>query len=147
MNEIKVYTWNGKESLTLREDCLVLYWMKTERVIPLSQVISFDVKDPKSEMRPGMITIRLAGSSGTSIRLTSFLSTGNSNNVEFPHAYEYLRHAHKMQEYISSYKSAPPVQVQQPSAADEIKKYKELLDIGAISEEEYSAKKRQLLGL
>lgn len=33
------------------------------------------------------------------------------------------------------------------SAADEIKKYKELLDCGAISQEEFDAKKKQLLGL
>lgn len=33
------------------------------------------------------------------------------------------------------------------SAADEIKKFKELLDMGAISQEEYEAKKKQLLGL
>ena len=34
-----------------------------------------------------------------------------------------------------------------PSAADELKKFKELLDLGAISQEEYDAKKKQLLGL
>lgn len=33
------------------------------------------------------------------------------------------------------------------SPADEIKKFKELLDIGAISQEEFDAKKKQLLGL
>lgn len=33
------------------------------------------------------------------------------------------------------------------SAAEEIKKYKDLLDAGAITEEEYEAKKKQLLGL
>ncbi len=33
------------------------------------------------------------------------------------------------------------------SAADEIQKYKALLDAGAITEEEYAAKKRQLLGI
>ncbi len=33
------------------------------------------------------------------------------------------------------------------SSADEIKKYKELLDIGAITQEEYDAKKKQILGL
>ena len=32
-------------------------------------------------------------------------------------------------------------------AADELKKYKELLDDGAITKEEYDAKKKQLLGL
>ncbi|WP_334308104.1 SHOCT domain-containing protein [Aminipila sp.] len=33
------------------------------------------------------------------------------------------------------------------SAADEIKKYKELLDLGAISNEEFEAKKKQLLNI
>ena len=33
------------------------------------------------------------------------------------------------------------------SAADELKKFKELLDMGAISQEEFDAKKKQLLGL
>lgn len=35
----------------------------------------------------------------------------------------------------------------QLSNADELKKYKELLDIGAITQEEFDAKKKQLLGL
>ncbi len=33
------------------------------------------------------------------------------------------------------------------SAADEIKKYKELFDLGIISQEEYEIKRKQLLGL
>jgi hypothetical protein len=35
----------------------------------------------------------------------------------------------------------------QSSSADEILKYKQLLDAGAITQEEYDAKKKQLLGL
>ena len=34
-----------------------------------------------------------------------------------------------------------------PSAADELKKFKELLDMGVITQEEFDAKKKQLLGL
>ncbi len=37
--------------------------------------------------------------------------------------------------------------VQQTSAADELKKFKELLDMGIITQEEFDAKKKQLLGL
>ena len=33
------------------------------------------------------------------------------------------------------------------SSADELKKYKELLDSGIISQEEFDVKKKQLLGL
>lgn len=42
-------------------------------------------------------------------------------------------------------KSAPAVA--QLSAADEMKKFKELLDMGVITQEEFDAKKKQLLGL
>ena len=37
--------------------------------------------------------------------------------------------------------------VQQLSPADELKKHKELLDMGIITQEEFDAKKKQLLGL
>ena len=47
---------------------------------------------------------------------------------------------------IKSSKNAPAV-VSQVSAADEIKKFKELLDMGVITQEEFDAKKKQLLGL
>ena len=41
----------------------------------------------------------------------------------------------------------PSIQPVGGSVADEIKKFKELLDIGAITQEEFDAKKKQLLGL
>ncbi len=37
--------------------------------------------------------------------------------------------------------------VNQVSAADELKKFKELLDMGVITQEEFEAKKKQLLGI
>ena len=37
--------------------------------------------------------------------------------------------------------------VQQVSPAEELKKFKELLDMGVITQEEFDAKKKQLLGL
>ena len=146
MENIVVRTWNEKDSLTLKEDCLELHWLNSDRVIPLNQIISFEVKDPKGRMRPGMITIRLAGSSGTSLRLTSFLSVGNTNNVEFPHGYAYLEAGRKMKDYISSYTTRQPAAPTQ-STADEILKFKELMDMGIITAEEFEAKKKQLLGL
>ncbi len=44
-------------------------------------------------------------------------------------------------------KSASNYTVQPISAADEIKKFKALLDEGIITQEEFDAKKKQLLGL
>ena len=43
-------------------------------------------------------------------------------------------------------KNNTPVQVNQLSVADELKKYKELLDMGVLTQEEFNAKKKQLLG-
>lgn len=44
--------------------------------------------------------------------------------------------------------ASTPVKMEMPkSEADELKKYKELLDSGVISQEEFDAKKKQLLGL
>ena len=37
--------------------------------------------------------------------------------------------------------------IQETSNADELKKFKELLDSGIITQEEFDAKKKQLLGL
>ena len=52
-------------------------------------------------------------------------------------------------EIIDDYKttSSNNTIVQQVSGADELKKFKELLDAGIISNEEFEAKKKQILGL
>ena len=44
-------------------------------------------------------------------------------------------------------KSSPTTLIVSTSAADELKKFKELLDMGIITQEEFDAKKKELLGL
>ncbi|MBR2411780.1 MAG: SHOCT domain-containing protein [Clostridia bacterium] len=61
----------------------------------------------------------------------------NSNNLSIISDEEF--EAMKAQQNVSN---------QQPiSVADELKKFKELLDMGVISQEEFDSKKKQLLGL
>ncbi len=50
-------------------------------------------------------------------------------------------------EDIKRIKSPQGTVIQQTSDADELKKFKELLDMGVISQEEFDAKKKQILGL
>lgn len=68
------------------------------------------------------------------------------SNGEKAKLYVATKQAEKMADYI---KSKLPYSPAQPgiSAADEILKYKKLLDCGAITEAEYEAKKKQLLDL
>ena len=48
---------------------------------------------------------------------------------------------------ICTSKETNTVSQEQPKTTDELKKYKELLDGGVITQEEFDAKKKQLLGL
>ncbi|XYJ23042.1 SHOCT domain-containing protein [Bacillus velezensis] len=59
----------------------------------------------------------------------------------------------EIQKYIEEHQSMtalttePSALAPTVSAADELKKYKELLDMDAITQEEYEIKKKQLLNL
>lgn len=61
----------------------------------------------------------------------------NSSNIVDLTEEQFKEEQKKLQSY-----SAPAI-----SAADELKKFKELLDSGVITQEEFDAKKKQLLGL
>lgn len=145
MKCITVKTWTGKDSLSLEDNALHLTWMGKHSVIPLSQVISFEIKEPKGKLRPGMITVRLGGSSDSVVRLTSVLSIGGSNNIEFPHSIEYANEAHRMQQAIANYSAGGGNS--HSSDIDDLRKLKALLDEGIITRDEFDAKKKQILGL
>ena len=147
MQEITVYTWRGNDYLKLTQDYIAVHWMNKDSKIPISQIKSITVKDPKGKLRPGMITIKVGAAPSSYVHLTSFLSVGNSSDIEFPHAYEYLEAAHRISEYVGAYGTNQSGQQQPSSAADEIRKFKELLDCGIITQEEFDAKKKQLLGI
>lgn len=74
-----------------------------------------------------------------------------NNENTIPVSPQNLELARKIVEFIENrrqqLKNAQAPVMQQNSAADELKKYKELLDMGAITQEEFDAKKKQLLGL
>ncbi|MGW6193065.1 SHOCT domain-containing protein [Bacillus cereus] len=74
-------------------------------------------------------------------------AAADENTVMFTKREEKM--AEEIKEYIESIlvnKSKPQV-ASSVSGADEILKYKELLDQGVITEEEFQAKKKQLLGI
>lgn len=61
----------------------------------------------------------------------------NANSV-YNYLHNALNEARNMEDYHD---------IKQNSCADEIMKYKQLLDMGAITKEEYESKKKQLLGI
>lgn len=150
---IVVRTWNDKESLSYEDGVLTLNRLGKTRIIPLSQVVSFDVQDPKGKLRPGTITIRLSGAPSLEDVIYSMFNVSGGNGITFPHGYAYLSAAREMQKQIAAYSSAKPETDDQgppPDADDlssQLRALKSLMDDGIITEEEFAEKKRQLLGI
>ena len=100
-----------------------------------------------SSIADGYIQVETAagGVSSTSSQYSgenSIQFSGKDRNAEAEIVVAYVK------KRIEEIKNAPAGGiVQQVSPADELKKYKELLDMGIITQEEFDAKKKQLLGL
>ena len=111
--------------------------------IPIANIYDFDLSPPKWRS-PGMIRIKTEDKSfslfdfGSKFALTFLLA----NSSEFPYA-------QNIQKYIIEFQANPTVlnSTVAPCELDQIVKLKGLLDAGAITEEEFEAKKKQLLGL
>lgn len=123
--------------------------MKKEKLMSVYDVTGVEVKKP--DLYKGYIQIQVAGqaspnSSGLSSRRKStFAALDDENSVLFDGEENYNT-ALKMQQHIhnmiSASKTAQPAMV---TAADELLKFKKLLDEGAITQEEFEAQKKKLL--
>lgn len=114
-----------------------------------SDITSVQFKNLK--VTTGYLQFEYAGShsgnnftSENSFTFSATIGTTKYNNLKetMPPIYEYI--LGKVREYKNQ-KSGTVVQ--QISSADELAKFKKLLDDGVISQEEFDAKKKQLLGL
>ena len=88
----------------------------------------------------------LAKKENTAATIANENETKTSANAKMEEVASYIKS--RVEEYKTA-KNAPATTIIQNtfSVADEIKKFKELLDSGIITQEEFDAKKKQLLGL
>lgn len=79
----------------------------------------------------------------------SFFASGNKVNMKWIQDSEFSNFVSYVRGKIGKKESTPTTnQIQQPvDAAEELRKFKSLLDEGIITEEEFNAKKKQLLGI
>lgn len=103
---------------------------------------------PATSFINGFVQLEYPGSHSGGQGLNNFNSENSFafqkaklKNEEVEKAVNYIR------ESISKAKSAASATVVQTSPAEELKKFKDLLDMGVISQEEFDAKKKQILGL
>ncbi len=127
-----------------------IFASKREKTLPIKSITSVEVK------KPGMMTVGFIqfSTAGSVARNSSFTLTGGSfdavqdeNSATFRDKAEYQT-ALLIKQYIDNFAQlGEPLRLPQVSGADEILKYKKLMDEGVLSKEEFEVKKRQLLGL
>lgn len=118
-----------------------------EKTILYSDCVGIQFRKARPMINGGYLQFEIPGT--TSHSLTAYSSENTytwgiaKENAQMEEVAEYIRSR------IAYYKNAKnaPVVVASASNADELKKFKELLDLGIISQEEFDAKKKQLLGL
>lgn len=122
---------------------LVNQGIKGEKTIPFKNISAVQLKKPG--MSNGYIQFTLLG--GNESRGGILAATKDENTVMFTkknwNEMENLKKYIEKQQSILDNNSKET----QISSADEIKKYKELLDEGIINQEEFDFKKKELLGL
>ena len=120
---------------------------KGGKTIPISSITSVQFKPIKFNGGPnGYIQFGILG--GVESGKGAWAAQRDENTIFF--RWENREVAQQIREFIEqkiANQQKQPTVVQQTSAADELKKFKELLDSGVITQEEFDAKKKHLLGL
>lgn len=119
--------------------------MKGGKTIPFSSLTSIQFK-PAGTITNGYIQFGVLG--GVECKGGALAAGYDENTVFFQKKNSEL--ANNIKEFLEkkiAEKNNPAPTIQQTSSADELKKFKDLLDSGVITQEEFDAKKKQLLGL
>lgn len=116
-------------------------WLQGEKEIYFSDITSVQYK-PSSSLLLGYIQFEVPGLSGSNFGSENSWTFDSEMEEEANKVYQYVRN--RVREIKNPSAS---VAQQQLSPADEIRRYKELLDAEIITKEEFEAKKKQLLGL
>lgn len=104
-------------------------------------------KTLKKEVKKLEIRIKLKKSSIPEAKITLIQSPVQSDSTTYKKIYDITNQIIVQFTEIKNLNETPIENNATVSPADEILKYKNLLDAGAITQEEYEAKKKQLLGL
>lgn len=156
MADYKFYLKGVNGQLTIYEDRVIIerggalgfltQGLAGAKTIPMDSIMSVQFKEGNMWTN-GFIQFGIMG--GKEARGGIFNATQDENTVMIKAATN--DNAREIKDYIEGIilnrsKNKETV-VQQVSPAEELKKFKELLDMGVISQAEFDAKKKQILGL
>lgn len=142
--------------LVARDGCIHIFTKRQEEQIPCAAIKTVTVKEPGISYGKITFMVDQQNSMGVNIGFGVIAALGAERSFLYKKDDYWL--AEKMRDYILECQKPKPVVVQQtvvqtattPSstdAFDQIRKLKSLLDDGILTQEEFDAKKKQLLGL
>jgi hypothetical protein len=114
---------------------------KGEKTIYLDQITAIQIKQPY--FTSGYMQFTIPG--GIESRTGVFDATRDENSVVIQSKQQY-EIASEIKNIIEKLRSSSSVTAGVSSNADELRKFKQLMDDGIISKEEFEQKKKQLLG-
>ena len=152
-------TYNGHNAdLFVYEDKIVIKGKKYnksvgEKTIPMSSIAAVQII-PSKLLLYGYITFNVVGEVASSRGgLGASFNARDSENTVIAKSRADDKIFKEIKDYIEAIKEktsnnqGATIIQQAASPAEELKKFKELLDAGIITQEEFDAKKKQLLGL
>jgi hypothetical protein len=142
---------NGTLIVTPEAIKIIYNWLhrrgRGEKTISIRSISSIQLKK-MGKITVGYIQFTFQGSLENQSRSTfNALDDQNTISIANDAQFEDFKRAKALIESYQNQLYAPQIQSSSTSGADELKKYKELLDDGIISEEEFNAKKKQILGI
>ncbi len=144
---LKLESTNGF-SLEARDECICIMTRKKEEKIPCTAIKTVTVKEPG--LAYGKFTFNVDQQAMGAVNLGFGFLAAIGAERSFLFREKDYETAKQMRDYILECQKPKPTVVQQVAAADpadQIRKLKGLLDDGIITQEEFDAKKKQILGI
>lgn len=136
------------KALKLTSSSLIFIEKKRNTTIPIQSIASFSNKKP-SFMSNGMITIKLKKGSDSFVDIGGF-GVGFGSEMTAVYKPEYAELAGIYEKQVANWNSNPAPACQPDIAVptiNDLRALKQLVDEGVLTEEEFTAKKKQLLGI
>lgn len=145
----------GKNTLTVRGNALVVIHKAEEQTFPIQNIQSFSVRKPGLG-GCGSIIFKTAQAASFGVKLGFGIGAALGADHAFTFWAEEFDAACRLRDYIAGFIppdqasdpiAPPPTERQVVSVVEEIRGLKGLLDEGILTQEEFDAKKKQLLGI
>ena len=135
-------------TLEAKDECICIITRKKEEKIPCTSIKSVTVKKPGIAFGKFIFNVDQQNTAGVSLGFGVIAALGAERAFFFKK--DDLWTAEKMRDYILECQRPKPAQTTAPAGADpadQIRKLKSLLDDGILTQAEFDAKKKQILGI